>query len=121
MKSIIHINDELCQDGLVGAKQLRVLLIDLLDAGSITHALGKPCYDSSHWVPWHQARQHEIQQEGGNKCDSEPTQLVDEILSISFHCTPPRIYNGYFTLRRQSHGQTWIGPEAYELAILDTM
>ena len=58
--------------------------IDLLDAGRIGHALGKPGYDGCHRISRHQARQDEIQHEGKNEGNYEPTQLVKEILSVSF-------------------------------------
>ena len=64
---ISHIEKELFEHGFVGAKQFRILLIDLLDAGRIGHALRQPGDDGCHRIARHQARQDEIQQEGENK------------------------------------------------------
>jgi hypothetical protein len=68
----------------LGSKQVRVLLVDLLDAGRIGHALRQLCHDTCHRISRHQARQEEIQYDGENKGDQEPKQLVKEIPSVSF-------------------------------------
>ena len=84
MQRILYIQEKLYDHGLVGAKQVRVLLIDCLDAGRIGHALGKMRNNACDRISGHQARQGEIQNEGKNERDQEPGQLVKEVLSVAF-------------------------------------
>jgi hypothetical protein len=84
MHHISQVYEKLFEHGSVGAKQIYVLLINRLDPGRIAHALGKSCYDGCHRISRHQAGQDEIQDEGANKSNQEPTQLVKEIPSVSF-------------------------------------
>jgi hypothetical protein len=62
------------------------LLVDLLDAGRIGHALGKPGYNGCDRIARHKARQSEIQHESKNKSDYKPKKLVKEVPSIAFQC-----------------------------------
>jgi hypothetical protein len=83
-ENIFYIDKKLLNHGFVGTKQFRILLVDLLDASRIAHTLGHPCYDSRDRIAWHQAGQGEVQYEGENEGNDEPTQLVEEILPVSF-------------------------------------
>jgi hypothetical protein len=76
MQHIFHVKEKLDKHRFVGAKQLRILLVDLFHACRAGHPLGEPRNDGCYRISRHQARQDKIQHERAYKGDDEPNQLV---------------------------------------------